>query len=414
MRVSRSVSIIALGALLFLAACGGGTNEPPDGDGPYVRTQKLTASDAATQDFFGYLRSVAVDGNRILVGAHNKDDRTGAAYVYELQGTTWTQVQKLEGEGVEVDDAFGHAVALSGDYAFIAAQRTENGGHLSAGAVYVFQRVAGTWTQVDILRAPDPSQSAWFGWAIDTDGDRLLIGAYASGPARGSAYFFHLEEGEWVLRDNVQASDAAAESYFGVDVAIEGDMAIVGSWANATNGIHSGAAYVFEFDGENWTETAKLTQQNPAAGDRFGNALAMSGEYAIIAAPGDGDNGVNSGSARVFRLQAGTWTEVATLLASGGSANDQFGTSIAMDGDYAVIGTFRFELASTVASAAYVFERDGTTWTEVDRLVSGSGPGDYYAMSAAMDGNWLVLGAPRDSERATYAGAAFVYARSDE
>lgn len=418
MSVPRSVSILgsslALLALLFLAACGGGTNEPPPGDGPYVRTQKLTASDAAAYDHFGYLRSVAVDGNRIVVGAHNKDARTGAAYVYELQGTTWTQVQKLEASDGLEDEAFGHAVALDGEYAFIAAQRVTDGGHFAAGVVYVFQLVGGTWTEVDILKAPFPSEMAWFGWSIDTDGDRVIVGAHGTNSGSGAAYVFHLEEGEWVLRGDVTASDAAAEAYFGIDVAIEGDTAIVGAWANATNGAMSGAAYVFEFGGEEWLQTDKLSQASPAVGDRFGNTVTMLGDYALIAAPGDNEKGTNSGSVRVFQLQSGNWTEVATLLASDGAAWDDFGTSIAMHGEFAVVGAYRWSTSSSRIGSAYVFERSGTTWSEVDRFVSGGGVGDLYGMAATMDGDWLVIGTPNDNERATQAGAVFVYARTDE
>lgn len=83
MRVSRTFSIIALGALLFLAACGG-TNQPPDDSGPYLLSQKLMASDGAVDDHFGFVESIAVQGDQLIVGAHNRNGRTGRAYVYEL------------------------------------------------------------------------------------------------------------------------------------------------------------------------------------------------------------------------------------------------------------------------------------------------------------------------------------------
>lgn len=410
MSISRQISLIALGAVLLIAACSGpgGGGPPPPGDGRFEFEQKLTASDAGDHDHFGFFRSVAVQGDTILVGAPNN----GATYVYRLQGATWTQVQQLTPPGGGAGTSFGQAVALDGERAFIAAHNTEDGGEPGAGVVYVYDLSGNTYTQSAVLSAPDPIQGGWFGWSLDTDGDRVIVGAYFDGVNdMGKAYVFHYESGTWQLRGDLQASDAHAQAHFGSDVAIEGDTAIVGSWANAENGVNTGAAYVFEFGEAGWHETDKLVQSQPAVGDRLGITLALSGDYLLVSASGDSSNGVNSGSVRVFNRQAGVWTEVATLVASDGATWDMFGESIAIGGGLVAIGAYRESSESSRIGSVYVFERTGTDWTEVDKLVSGSGAGDLYGMSVALDAERLVVGTPRDDDRADRAGAAYVYSR---
>lgn len=302
---------------------------------------------------------------------------------------------------------------MTGDYAFIAAMRTEVEGHSMAGVVYVFQRVAGTWTQVDILQAPDPTQGASFGWAIDTSGDRVLIGTNASGDQHGSAYFFHLEDGAWVLRGSAYASDPTINAFFGHAVAIQGDMAIIGAYLNSTTALQSGAAYVFEFDGDEWVQTDRLAPPSPESNDWFGESVAIFGDYAFIGAPNDKILGEFRGTAVVFRLQDGTWTYEASLVPNDGKSNDRFGSEVSMHGGLAVVSNAPLH-ATAAWPAAYVFELIGSTWTQVDRLAPSSGPNDGFGVSSLINDDWLMFGAPFDNERAARAGAVYIYARSDE
>jgi hypothetical protein len=154
------------------------------------------------------------------------------------------------------------------------------------------------------------------------------------------------------------ASDGAADDEFGESVAISGDYAIVGAYRDDDNGTDSGSAYVFERDGSgNWAEVTKLLASDGAADDDFGESVAISGDYAIVGAPIDDDNGTDSGSAYVFeRDGTGNWTEVAKLLASDGATSDYFGTSVAISGDYAIVGAYLDDDNGTDSGSAYIFE----------------------------------------------------------
>jgi len=140
------------------------------------------------------------------------------------------------------------------------------------------------------------------------------------------------------------ASDGGEEDYFGTAVSISGNYAIVGAYGDDDNGSNSGSAYVFERTGDGWIQLAKLTASDGASDDYFGRTVSISGNYAIVGAYGDDDNGLSSGSAYIFEKPVDGWvdtTETAKLTASNGRSNDYFGTAVSISGDYAIVGAYR-------------------------------------------------------------------------
>ncbi len=155
------------------------------------------------------------------------------------------------------------------------------------------------------------------------------------------------------------------------------------------------------------TEVAKLTALGAMAGDQFGRSVAVSGDTAVIGADLDDDKGTNSGSAYVFIRSAGTWTEVAKLTASDAAVGDQFGRSVAVAGDTAVIGANGDDDAGSNSGSAYVFIRSGTTWTEQAKLTaSDAAAGERFGGSVALAGDTAVIGARLDDDAGTNSGAA--------
>jgi len=141
------------------------------------------------------------------------------------------------------------------------------------------------------------------------------------------------------------ASDAAADDLFGRSVSISGDTAIVGAVFDddacpTDPDCNSGSAYVFVKNGATWTRTAKLTASDAAADDFFGDSVSISGDTAIVGAPRDDDAGSFSGSAYVFVKNGATWTQQAKLTASDAAVNDFFGFSVSISGDTAIVGAF--------------------------------------------------------------------------
>ena len=211
------------------------------------------------------------------------------------------------------------------------------------------------------------------------------------------------------------ASDGSALERLGVSVAMSGDTAIVGSLDTGL-GPHQGAAYVFTHNGETWTEQAKLVASDGAALDRFSyNAVAVSGDTALVGAMWD-DDGVDQdqGSAYVFTRSGTAWTQQAKLIASDGAAQDNFGFSVALSGDTAVIGAYWDDDGFTHQGSAYVFTRSGTTWTQQKKLTAPVGVTDQqFGYSVAVSDDTVLVGAVGDRVGANDdQGSAYVFTRT--
>ena len=210
------------------------------------------------------------------------------------------------------------------------------------------------------------------------------------------------------------ASDGAAEDY-ACSVSISGDHAIMGARGDDDNGSNSGSAYVFERIGGIWTEVAKLIASDAAAEDQFGRGVSIFGDYAIVGAPSDDDNGSNSGSAYVYKRIGGVWTEVAKLTASDGVDPEMFGYSVSISSDCAIVGAPNDDDNSFRSGSAYVFECTGGGWTKMAKLTDCDGTlYDHFGHSVSTSGDHVIVGAPGDDEKGyNKAGAAHIFERSN-
>jgi hypothetical protein len=382
----------------------------------FSQQSKLTASDAAADDWFG--NSVSVSGDTAIIGAYVDDDagsQSGSAYVFTRSGDTWIQQAKLTASDATAYDQFGVRVSLDGDTAIVGAFLDDDAGSRS-GSAYVFVRSGTIWTQQAKLTASDAAAGDYFGVWVSVDGDTAIVGAQYNddnGTNSGSAYVFTRSGGTWSEQAKLTASDAAAEDHFGHSVAFSGDTAIVGAQYNDDNGTNSGSAYVFTRSGGTWSEQAKLTASDAAAEDHFGHCVSFNGDTAIVGAYANDDNGTNSGSAYVFTRSGGTWSEQAKLIASDAAAEDYFGSSVSVDGDTAIVGAQYNDDHGTNSGSAYVFTRSGGTWSEQGKLTaSDAAAEDYFGRSVSVDGDTVILGANFDDDGGTNSGSAYVFQRS--
>ncbi|MBN1206352.1 MAG: DUF11 domain-containing protein [Myxococcaceae bacterium] len=385
---------------------------------PLIATEqaKLTASDAAAEDYFG--ASVAVSGDTAIVGAIHDDTaagpEAGSAYVFVRSGTTWSEQAKLSASDTAAGDNFGFSVALCGDTAIISAPHHDPAAIPEAGSAYVFVRSGTTWSQQAKLTASDAAIEDIFGWVVALSGDTAVVSApnddTAAGPEAGSAYVFVRSGTTWSQQAKLTASDAAAGDYFGASVALSGDTAVVSAPYDDT---YTGSAYVFVRSGTAWSEQAQLTASDAAAEDNFGWSVALSGDTAVVGARHhDTAAGPEAGSAYVFVRSGTTWSEQAQLTASDTAAGDLFGYSVALSGDTAVVGApFHDTAAGPEAGSAYVFVRSGTTWSEQAKLTaSDAAAEDYFGASVVLSGDTAVVSAPYDDTPVPDAGSAYVYA----
>ncbi len=274
-----------------------------------------------------------------------------------------------------------------------------------------------TPNEVAKLTASDGTVEDLFGSSVAVDGNTALIGAQGdddAGLGSGSAYVFTRSAGVWTEQAKLTASDGARGSLFGVSVALDGNTALIGAAFEDNAGPDSGSAYVFKHSAGVWTEQAKLTASDGAAYDQFGLSVALDGDTALISANWDDDNGVNSGSAYVFTRSAGVWTEQAKLTASDGARDDHFGDSVAVDGYTALIGAGGDDNnADFNTGSAYVFTRSAGVWTEQAKLTASDGIElDEFGRSVALDGNTALIGALLDDDNGFNSGSAYVFTRS--
>lgn len=376
---------------------------------------RLMASDASAQDYFGI--SVSISGDTAVVGAWNDDHSgrfdAGSAYVYVRNGENWTQQAKLIASDPGDADYFGYSVSVSGDTAVIGAWK--DGFFNLPGAAYVFVRSAGVWTQQAKLLPSDGAADDQFGYSVALDGDTAVIGSpsdnHAAGADAGSAYVFTRAGASWTQRTKMIAPDAAANDGFGRRVALDGDTVLVGSWLDDhAGGDAAGSAYIYVGTNGMWSFEAKLTASDAAAGDNFGASVGISGDTAVIGASRDDHvSGSDAGSAYVFVRSAGVWSQQAKLVSSDSVADDRFGDAVSVAGDVAVIGApFDDHGAGTNAGTAYIYLRSGSTWLKRARF-RGTDPqrvSQFAAAVAVADGT-AVIGMHRAG--GSFTGAAFVF-----
>ncbi len=372
----------------------------------FFEFQNLLASDGASGDAFGY--SVALCGDYGIVGAIG-DAPGGAAYVFNWTGTTWTQQAKLTASDAAVGDYFGHSVGISGDTAIVGASGDES----RTGAAYVFTGSGGSWTQQAKLTASDAAADDEFGYSVGISGDYAIVGGRGNddaGSASGSAYVFNRSDTAWSQQAKLIASDAALADYFGHSVGISGDYAIVGAYADDDAGSLSGSAYVFDRSDTAWSQQAKLTASDAAAGDFFGRSVGISGDYAIVGAERNDDAGDSSGSAYVFNRSGTAWSQQGKLTAADAAAGDYFGQSVGISGDYAIVGAYGNDDAGSGSGSAYVFNRSGSAWSEQAKLTaSDAAVDDRFGEAVGIWGERAIVGATSNDDLGHGSGSAYVY-----
>lgn len=411
----------------------------------------LKASNADANDGFGY--SVDISGDTIVVGAagessnqttitngnsasaDNSATSSGAAYVFQRTGSIWAQEAYLKAPNAESTDFFGTAVAIDGNTIIVSAIQEDsnqititNGptasidnSATSSGAVYVFQRAGSTWVQQAYIKPPNAEANDQFGIFLSISGDTIVVGA------------FNEASNQTTITNGTSAS------------------------ANNSAAL-AGAAYVFQRSGTTWAQQAYLKASNIEANDRFGTSVSISGDTIVVGsgfedsnqtiitngATASSDNTASaSGAAYVYRRTGSTWTEEAYLKAPNADANDQFGNAVAIDGDTIVVGAFSeasnqttitngttasSDNSATLAGAAYVFQRTGSTWSHQAYLKPPNlGADDRFGNAVAIEGNTILVSSifednnqttvtngsmPNDDNSLSNSGAVYVFQRS--
>ena len=443
------------------------------------------ASNTGANDLFGYAICLAADGNTLAVGANgerssatgvtgdqsdNSAIYAGAVYVFTRNGSTWSQQAYLKASNTGEDDNFGNSVSLTadgntlavgafGEASSVIGDPSDNSA-LGAGAVYVFARSSGTWSQQAYLKASNTGANDEFGYAVNlaAGGSTLAVGAWGedsnatgvdgnqsdnSASNAGAVYVFTRSGSTWSQQAYLKASNAGANDAFGfaVNLTADGNTLAVGAPIEASSiasdpsdnsMLGAGAVYVFTRSSGTWSQQAYLKASNIGANDEFGYVVNLSTDGSTLAvgawsedsnATGvDGNQSDNSasdaGAVYVFTHSGSTWSQQAYLKASNAEAGDAFGRglSLAADGNTLAVGANGERSSATgvtgdqsdnsaiYAGAVYVFTRSGSTWSQQAYIkASNTGANDGFGrdVSLAADGNTLAVGAYTEDSSAT-------------
>ena len=447
----------------------------------------IKASNTSKEDQFGFTIALSADCTTMAVGAVGEDNSgrginvkpvdhsavsSGAVYIFTRKGATWAQQAYLKASNADAGDEFGTSLALSSDGNTLAvgAESEESGAKgvngnqadnsgPGAGAVYIFARSAGVWSQEAYVKASNTGEAEGdeFGYSVALSGDAstLAVGAHSehsaatgingnqyehSPDAYGAVYVFTRDGHTWSQQAYVKAWNTVTR-LFGYSVALNanGNTMAVGSYDE--NG-GRGALYIFGRSGATWTQQTRLQASNAESNDQMTSSLAISADGNTIAAGAydeesfltgvqpptagahdeplrvPGADPLSTGAAYVFVRTGGAWTQQAYIKATNAHKYDQFGWAIALSGDgntLAVGAHFESGAATGLngnqsdhsaefAGAAYVYTRSGATWSPAAYVkASNTQANAEFGLSVALnsDGTILAVGSPRENGGAT-------------
>jgi len=331
----------------------------------------------------------------------------GQAVIIEFRGA------KLYAHDGETEDIFGQSVTVSGDYAAIGASQDDNDLGEDAGAVYLFARSENDWIFQEKIMAADGAKNDIFGSTLDLDGEYLVVGAPWDddlGAESGAAYIFKREGSNWIQQAKLVPSDGGVDNRFGISVGISGDYVIVGAFFDNDFGTRSGSAYIFHRNGTSWTEQAILKASDGAEGDWFGVGVAIDGDFAAVGSRyDDNENGTEAGGVYLFQRNGTIWNQIQKLIASDGAEGDQFQT-VEIDGNRLIVGAREDDDPGANSGSIYVYEYDGATWIEQEKITASDGvSGENFGSSISILGNRMVVGAYRDNENGSNSGSIYLF-----
>ena len=348
----------------------------------------------------GFGTAVAISGDTAVVGAYSGNTMMGGAgkgatYVFTRSGTNWILSTKLVAADGFLFDGFGSQVAIDGDTIVVGAGASVGG----QGAVYVFTRSADGWVQQSKLTVPDARSNAAFGSAVAVTGDTVVAGAlydYNAGIPSGSVYVFTRSGAEWIREAKLAPVDRV-RSGFGAALAAEGDTVVIGAPLDDAKAFDAGRAYVFSRSASVWSKQAELVADDARMLNYFGMSVALSSGSVIVGSPRNAGKEGSTGAAYVFSSAEGVWSQEAKLVAEDGASYDMFGDAVAISGDTAVVGAYGVSgvYGAGESGAAYVFTRSGHMWAQqLKRTPEPRSPANRFGDAVAVSGTSVFTSAP--------------------
>ena len=360
----------------------------------------LVPSTPVASQAFG--NAIAVDGDEVFVGEATYEMRSGGVYVFGRDPSgNWVQTQRIEPSSAEPGDRFGIGLAKYENTLLVSATRADEG----AGAVYVYQAQGGTWIESGRLETTDRSPADSLGTGLAMNNDWIMVGTIAQDDRTGAAYAFRREGESWVQHSKIRPADIDEGDTFGSRIALQGNQMLISAPFGSDG---EGRVYSFTYreDSDTWEEMGQL--QAPALSDQtmFGTDIAIGDGFSLVGAPGAG-----MGAVFVYGLSGDMW-QLASLLypyeSTGGAM--EFGGSIALDGNSALIGAFS-AVQGQGRVFSYTFNPETFEWNAAAKISSDEDGRAFFGRTVGLGGN-IAVGVANGADRG--AGAAWVFERVDD
>ncbi len=342
----------------------------------WQETAIITALNASDNDEFGH--SISLDGNRLLVGAPYKTvnavGNTGTAYIFDFDGTNWNQTEQLDMSSVAtqvINANFGISVSLLGDKALVGAYKDKSSAVSNAGAAYIFSFQMGSWnTDPAQLLANDAAVNDKFGFSVSLSLGKALIGAFGHG-GKGAAYVFSDTSAKgidsFLLTNKIIDTAGVANDSFGYSVKLDNGKVIIGAIGQDTGGSSAGAAFIYDYNNttSSWDKSFTLIASDAANFDKYGTAVDLSGNLAIVSAPRKlSSSSVNNGKIYMYRKVGPNWQEINTFVPTSTSTQSELGKSIELGVDSVAAGAWLDNEKDTEAGAGYVFQQNDIIFSD--------------------------------------------------
>lgn len=396
--------------------------------GVWTYETRLGASAPGANDHFGSAVALDESGHRLVVGSPDRDEggvnSSGAAYVFHYDGATWTEIARLVGMDFglaeeEANATFGAAVAISGDYVAVGAEKQDHSSKTNPGSAYVYKYDAVTddyFPDSGVINEPVPGGYHFFGHSLaleSRNGDPILVvGAEKSSLYKsdgGAAYVYRRDSGTdtWAYEQELTGPVFHNGDNFGSAVAISYDRIAVGmTHGDSAVQSNSGLAHIFEHQGAGgWVHTVTLAASNPASGDLFGIQIALDGDTLVVGADRRHGEAGNTGAAYIFRYYPGdeTWAEEYFLEPlSPAQLNSNFGAAVSVEGRQVVVGAPKQhggDINNSGIAYAYRLDYGGPVVSGERFLAPGANPpGDRFGQAVYINaaGDGAVVGAPNE------------------
>ena len=398
--------------------------------GDYEWKSKLYAEGTVhPADVFGY--NNAVDGDTLISGSpgwdhiHNGPEGPflsyGGAFIYVRndQGTpdysgddTWDYQSTLFASDADTySDNYGWSVDISGDTAVVGAPQGD-GTIDNIGSAYVYTRSNGVWTFQQQLNASDAKFNSFFGSIVTIEGDTIVVGARVENNNTGSAYVFTRVDGVWTETAKLVADDAEEEMNFANTIDIENSTIVVGALYESETYPRSGAVYVFTEQDGVWTQSQKLKDSTPGTYGRFGNSVSLEGDLLLIGAPSYLNYSQSAGKAVLYQRnpENGLWSPLQNLVASDAAFNSNFGNYVEIHNEQIFVSASSDPTGVDGNGAVYRFEQVNQAWVEQQKFSSpDADPSDFYGASFVAANDMLLISARYDDDVAFNTGSLYLY-----